>query len=161
MEEASKNHPGSTTSLFGSSLEIPLVDSALAAKYATFPFMVMKFLSAILLAPGLHRTCLLGIIIQSAWSEASRPSRGFAPEQTRIVVSLSVPSSHSSFNPPMNDLFYLFLALSSFQFLLRRKRLTSLPILFVSPTVPLLKKMRRWGTCSLLLLYAFYFLGVR
>lgn len=61
----------------------------------------------------------------------------------------------------MNDLFYLFLALSSFQFLLRRKRLTYLPILFVSPTVPLLKKMRRWSICSLLLLYAFYFLGVR
>ena len=100
-EAASKNHPGSTTSLFGSSLEIPLVDSALAAKYATFPFMVMKFLSAILLAPGLHHTCLLGIIIDSAWSEASRPSKGFAPEQTRIVVCLlaCLPLIHPSIHP--------------------------------------------------------------
>lgn len=106
-EEASKNHPGSTTSLF-SSLEIPLVDSALAAKYATFPFMVMKFLSAILLAPGLHRTCLLGIIIYSAWSEASRSSIGFAPEQTRIVVCLlaCLPLIHPSIHPWMTSSIY-------------------------------------------------------
>ena len=38
---------------------------------ATFPFMEMNFLSAILLAPGLLHTFMLGIIIYSAWPGAS------------------------------------------------------------------------------------------
>ena len=69
-------------------------------------------------------------------SEASRPSKGFAPEQTRRVVRLLAcpplfhPSSGPS-NPPLNDLFPLSLALLSFQLSPPRTGLTYLSVLFV------------------------------
>ena len=83
-KEASNNNPGSTSTLFGNSLEIPLVDFTLSAKFAndaTFPFMVMTFLSTILLAPGLHHACLLGIVIYSPRPEASSLSNGLRPSE--------------------------------------------------------------------------------
>lgn len=92
-KKTNNNKPESTSLLFSNSLEIPLVDFLLST---TFLFTVMKILSTILLAPGVHPTSLLSIIMYS--HEASSPSKSFAPEQTRKVVRLfsvscSLPSS--------------------------------------------------------------------
>ena len=65
-EEPNNNkNSGSTSILVGNSLEIPLMDFTLSAKFAndaTFPFMVMKILSTIILARGLHHICLPAIV---------------------------------------------------------------------------------------------------
>ncbi len=67
-EEPDNNTPDSKSDLSGNSLELPLVDFTLSAKFAndaTFPFTVMRFLSTFYLAPGLHHAWLFGIFIYS------------------------------------------------------------------------------------------------